>query len=460
MMMLLPPAAGAILIAMLLGVPFVGPTVACNCPGTPTLGTTALHALVCPRTAIPRHNRARDTLLVALRRHLPAAEVAVEAAIGVDGAPSSPDGGPRPVDLGYLANGSWTLLDLVFHGGFPATSEVRTRRTAVKTPRKETVHMPAAARKLKQAAIAHSGCTAVRPLAFGAFGSVDAQSWADIRAIARAAGGIDARQLLARVQVAAWAPVLRAIANATMGRESSRLVPAPRPVRAFRRRRRRSPAPLPTENLPSIIVSDEATSDDSMNRAARVPSPAPPPRKAARRCTDPGRPLSALRAHTDIGRLIAAAACAAAVLADSVPGPAPALADAISSAKRLARDSFVPWDIITRELRSVVEESLELDTEPIPLRLPLSHAAARRFLAGAGRPSSTRSAYFPVLIDAATSGNPCYVSLRKNLALGLIADPNSATLLSPLTASASMSAPNGTTHDSSPDVNQQRGSGA
>ena len=105
---LLGPVMARAWLALMIGAQFVDTNLRCpnpKCKNT-SIGVTGHHAILCPRVGASRHNRARDTLILALRRALPRSSVVVEQGVGTDGVPTAAEGGVRPIDFGYLDNGS------------------------------------------------------------------------------------------------------------------------------------------------------------------------------------------------------------------------------------------------------------------------------------------------------------------------------------------------------------------
>ena len=122
--------------------------------------------------ATPRHDRTRDIIAHFLIARLPRGSVVMESGVDAAGAPVPSTDGTRPVDVGYYNTvlQSWHHFDVVFSG---------TLTGAPRVPLGGVDGLPqsllaAHARANKIAAQRVHRVAGVTPLAFGAFGGVDA----------------------------------------------------------------------------------------------------------------------------------------------------------------------------------------------------------------------------------------------------------------------------------------------
>lgn len=356
---LLSPALARAWMALLLGVPFVDPQLTCATRACKEahLGAHGLHALVCSSIAAARHNRVRDVLASMMRRVLPRSAVVVESALGPDGEPQPSNGGDRPIDFGFLADGVWSLYDIVF--------------TAVQPPEKRVAgsRMAAHARSLKRAQQPATVAKYVSPLAMGGMGGVDCPSWATVQRVA-AQTGQEPTYVLSRMQAAAWVPVLRALVSATVGRtpDAARLLG---PHRAVTRRRRPVTLPRPT-NLPFFTAEEEvaqtapALGDSSVGApdVFLVPPPSAPGDLPARKRRRPALTYTPVTGPQGRERALKESLCVVtaiwAVAKESRTSDVDneLLNRAIRSARCTMEATFLNWGNILSEVRESMKQAL------------------------------------------------------------------------------------------------------
>ena len=269
-----------------------------------------------------------------------------EASVNAAGQPVTADGGQRPVDVAYLPTDAvtWRCFDIIVQSAIQGSS---VWSTSLK-PSGSGSALAKLGRAHKLCALGKSNFRdRVRPLAFGAYGGVDAKTEQDLRAMHKVIndGGAATSypNFIGRVLLAIWFPLA---SNVFMRRSADSGRPQCPPVLPMLRHRRPQAILAPQNNK---ALASPAVAAPHSPLAQKRPRSASPP-SAPARLVPRRQHASSRRDHPRLAVIRDAFYAAVFTHAGSTNvGAPPAASPLISSARGTLGDTTSTWNVATQQ---------------------------------------------------------------------------------------------------------------